>query len=122
MGFILLESISTQLLEQAFSQALVRPSIIFVKDANNIPLDSSQHLLQLISIKNPRILLIAVTNSEAQVSPKLISSSVFHSNVTIDLPNVQERAQILKINCSKMQLHSSVNFCYTPGSQRENRG
>lgn len=56
------------------------------------------------------VIVIAATNRPDVLDPALLRPGRFDRQVVVDLPDIQEREDILKIHCKKVKLESDVNL------------
>lgn len=60
--------------------------------------------------QNDKIIVLAATNRPDVLDPALLRPGRFDRKVVINLPDIQEREQILKIHCQNKPLDSKINL------------
>lgn len=81
----------------------------------------NQMLVEMDGFENDTgVIVMAATNRPDVLDPALLRPGRFDRQVTVDLPDVQEREDILKIHCRKVRLDSDVDLARiaraTPGT------
>lgn len=100
------------------------PSVIFIDEIDSLiqTRDSSsngQEHLQTINqllvemdgfTENERVIVIAATNRMDSIDPAFLRPGRFDRQIYVDLPNQQERKDILKVHADKAKFSSSIDW------------